>query len=686
MGATTSRPTLEFLDKDYILQIVKSRTRNEQVWLFEKLKEMYEMTTGSSFYKITYPFYDHHTRDSSSSSPFSLTLVTDPLIKQLYVDVCKSSNREQLIRNFELSRLPSVFETMTSEKFLSLVNLDYMVGAGMYGAVCLGTLKENNQKVAIKFMQTQSIQARKAYTIPYFYLNDEMFLTECYVSNICSKLPVDFFSKINVFSQVTGVNLNVKSTDPKIRDVLQKKSTYIYSSFAMIMEPFQDTYYGYLSLKKNTMSQEKKKLLYVQALYAIYYFNKYLLAIHRDIHTNNIMLMDCEEFDDIDPDLDSGAREYPFKDNNLKLTIRSPFRLCLMDFGFAVSDVLMGKHTSSKFYQAQLELLASFSPFCIPMHIFDIYKFIRSARMKEDFVFLVNYIRFFHQKTILKIFPRFGEKGTATSYVDNYEFDQDIKQIDSSVSTLTTIMLKTGFLPYDFRYHSSKIAEYLIEKNAPPGSIRENTADRRRKEEKEKEEGVYTRFELENGLDEFDFSRPVCEQFGNLLNRNSFPTHPIQLVNKQAWDENKETILERITKYFEDPHILSFEYLESLLFLTFEKYGYPTKFVGNYESMAVLCKLQDKERKISLRKSAFESEDVYNKLTIYLTYVIDSIEMADFNHSVLESEDLMFIRFFKQDGGKYPSASTILERSNRLFGGEKEKKREWEKREQVLKL
>jgi len=316
------------------------------------------------------------------------------------------------------------------------------------------------------------------------------------------------------------------------------------------------------------------------------------------------------------------------------------------------------------------------------MHIFDIYKFIRSARKKDDFVWLVNYIRFFYQKTILNIFPRFvsGTK-TSSNYADSYEFDQDIKEIDLSVSALTTIMLKTGFLPYDFRYHSSKIAEYLIEKNAPPGSLQENR-ELERKRERERREGVYTRFELEHGLDEFDFSRPVSEQFGNLLERNSFPSHPIQLVNKKAWDENKETILERITKYFEDPYILSFEYLESLLFLTFEKYGYPTKFVGNYESMAVLCKLQDTEKKIVLRKSAFESEDVFNKLTTYLTYVIDSIEMADFNSSVLESEDLMFIRFFKQEGGKFPSASTIIERSNRLLSGKREK----EKKEQVLKL
>jgi hypothetical protein len=185
---------------------------------------------------------------------------------------------------------------------------------------------------------------------------------------------------------------------------------------------------------------------------------------------------------------------------------------------------------------------------------------------------------------------------------------------------------------------------------------------------------VYTSFGLKNGDSSFDFKESVVDQLGNLLDRKSFPKQPIHLVNFNTWESNKQTLLERLTKYFENPHYLPVEYLEKLMFDAFSKFGFPIRFTssGVLESIAILCKLQDNENenKLKIRKDAFESDKIYRTTLQYLTYVVDSMTLHERSQKKLDVEDQMYINFLKKsktlDELNLIDIPALVERSNRL--------------------
>lgn len=566
MGAALSsrESVFEFLQKEDFPDLYT------KIFALDKLQELYESIRGQSLYRRS-----EETLSSSSSSTedeefvVESTFTQDDGVKRSFVSVCDITDRERFFKNMRDSSLPDRFVTMSLKKLASMVDIEYAVGAGSFGMVCLGIDKRTSQKVAVKFTK---IETDDAYDTSYFFHDSDRTLLENYMMCMLSKIPdVDFFSKVSKFYRVTHANLNIVGhAGNKLAPVVGRNNV----ASVVIMEPFLETFYEHAKLSSFPDDQ-----LYGQCLYAIYYLQQYLKTVHFDLHVNNVMLMKCD--DDI-PD-----REYKFEMGTSTILVKSPYRICVTDFGFSASDVFMGKGSCASMYQMDMKTRLQFTiDYVVPMNVYDLFRFAYGSLSVETAVVLVKYILFRYKKLYERVTGNndFPETIVPESMlILGHSFN--LCEANPKVKMMNEIMQDLNLLPLDFKYISAACVEHALKDHIRrTGCFEMKTLTSARKRSRESSEGQYTSYELMKN-DEFPLDKSLASKFGapGYFDPDIVPTYPIPAVATRY-----EFNIHRIISHMDNPPEMAVvrQWINKVC-AKFGPFIRSNKF--RYESMGYLC-------------------------------------------------------------------------------------------------
>jgi len=301
-------------------------------------------------------------------------------------------------------------------------------------------------------------------------------------------------------------------------------------------------------------------------------------------------------------------------------------------------------------------------PYLIPMHVLDIFKFVKEERNEKDFLILLNYVQFEYIKLYRKIFPevemvedykRFLKTTVPVSSVPSSSssrggppsknFSFDIQDDNVYAKEICEMMQKYKFIPKDFKMHSSICVDYLLQINNPE-LFSKPMGEKRTLSESESDFDCY---ELEDEKN-VNFGESISQQLGenSFLRKDIFPRNPIPLTSDKKLDLK---LINKLCTFFQGyPEPV---YVKSLLYRVNYKYG--SVYSMDYNCIliiALLCKKEDMLDKdvLVLKEEEFPDKKMFN----YVDYLFSSvISVAD---DLKEKEDVEYFETWVRTGGQWP--------------------------------
>ncbi len=513
--------------KQYLEQ---SCTEKKSYNVFDFMPERHVTTNRR---KIQIPFYDNRYQFLN-------------LTKEAYMNSC--SDYVQNFRNAS-TVLPKQFETMDFHKLLSFIDFDMVVGSGVFGMVCLGQLKKNNQKLAVKFIRTLTTETEFIYHNPFFKNSSSSGnspIVEALITNFCSKLDT-CFSVIAPFYEVTSadiVPIDMNTRNPLAVKAFQQKGFELDSSIVMFLEPFDETFYNFS--EKVTIAGLSESHFFL-ALYSLYKYQSIMKGFHGDFHSGNCMVTKCRTM----------SRNVEFNVGNKKCFIDTEYRIIMTDFGFARSDLLFGRNTSARHYQRHLRNYNFIKNMYLPMNVSDIGKFLFGYKNSFMFGKLINYVRYVYKKVYSRIFNQsivslllpkkdiYGEPDLITLTIS-----------ETPIAALNTLINEMGYLPPEFKENSTLFIENILQgmaKSTVP--IPEQT-----------ETFLYS--------ERYDFTHSVVAQFTDLFD-NKLPTSPFLIVEEDDLKSFAENHSNFVLEYIKDSNTIPLNFIRELIKFCLRKYGFP---------------------------------------------------------------------------------------------------------------